>query len=410
MILRLRSRDGLERVTVKDSAQAQDLYHKVMEEMNIPEEGLVLSKQQQLLTSKESEKFQDLRNGRQTLSSLGVKNGDMVFMHYPFERQVEAAIKANPFATRTFGQKMTVEQMMARQTRIERQDKPHCELVSFERHGANAFQQYVHGALAFSIKRGALLYGRRAKDQTYVDAIYEPPQQGGADWLQMDRGGEEEKRADFIAKHLGLEKVGWIFTQSNQERDFILSTPEVCQMAAMQDELGPECVTGVVSVTVTDGNSDVQFEAFQVSDQCVQLYKDGWFEDSPEPKGVSRLHNPNEPRVEKPIIVAGKDEAEVDNDFFLIPVKIADHEGPLTSDFSIENRLLPQGKPELRQYLQKNSSKPYTQRLSDFHILLYLAKQLNLDLTDMRTIVEHVKANEPVPEGYTLMIDTIAEV
>ena len=61
-----------------------------------------------------------------------------------------------------------------------------------------------------------------------------------------------------------LEKVGWIFTQSNQERDFILSTPEVCQMAAMQDELGPECVTGVVSVTVTDGNSDVQFEAFQV--------------------------------------------------------------------------------------------------------------------------------------------------
>ncbi len=50
-----------------------------------------------------------------------------------------------------------------------------------------------------------------------------------------------------------------------------------------------------------------------------------------------------EPRVEKPIIVAGKDEAEVDNDFFLIPVKIADHEGPLTSDFSIENRLLPQG-------------------------------------------------------------------
>ena len=28
-------------------------------------------------------------------------------------------------------------------------------------------------------------------------------QQGGADWLQLERGGEEEKRADFIAKHLG---------------------------------------------------------------------------------------------------------------------------------------------------------------------------------------------------------------
>ncbi len=59
--------------------------------------------------------------------------------------------------------------------------------------------------------------------------------------------------------------MGWIFTQSNQERDFIMSTPEICQIAAMQDELGPDCVTGVVSVTVTDGQSDVQFEAFQVS-------------------------------------------------------------------------------------------------------------------------------------------------
>ena len=60
--------------------------------------------------------------------------------------------------------------------RLCRQDKPHCELVSFDRHAANMFQQYVHGALAFSIKRGALLYGRKGPDQTFVDAIYEPPQ------------------------------------------------------------------------------------------------------------------------------------------------------------------------------------------------------------------------------------------
>ena len=43
--------------------------------------------------------------------------------------------------------------------------------------------------------------------------------------------------------------------------------------------------------------------------------------------------------------MAGKDVKEVDNDYFLIPVKIMDHEGPLSADFPIENRLLPQGKP-----------------------------------------------------------------
>ena len=54
---------------------------------------------------------------------------------------------------------MSVNEMIARQTRIERQEAAHCASVSFERHAANAFQSYVRDALAFSIKRGGILYG-----------------------------------------------------------------------------------------------------------------------------------------------------------------------------------------------------------------------------------------------------------
>ena len=43
------------------------------------------------------------------------------------------------------------------------------------------------------------------------------------------------------------------------------------------------------------------------------------------------------------MIVAGKDVGEVDVDYFLIPVNIRDHEGPLRCSFPVENRLLPQG-------------------------------------------------------------------
>lgn len=43
------------------------------------------------------------------------------------------------------------------------------------------------------------------------------------------------------------------------------------------------------------------------------------------------------------MIVAVKDLGEVDNDYFLIPVGIRDHEGSLFSSFPVENRLLPQG-------------------------------------------------------------------
>lgn len=51
-----------------------------------------------------------------------------------------------------------------------------------------------------------------------------------------------------------------------------------------------------------------------------------------------------EPEHKAPVIVASKDVAEVDNDYFLIPIKILDHEGPLSCTFPIENRLLPQGR------------------------------------------------------------------
>lgn len=38
----------------------------------------------------------------------------------------------------------------------------------------------------------------------------------------------------------------------------------------------------------------------------------------------------------------GKDVGEVDNDYFLCPVNILGHDGPLLTAFPIENRLLPQ--------------------------------------------------------------------
>ena len=49
--------------------------------------------------------------------------------------------------------------------------------MSFDRHAANAFQSYVSGALAFSIKRGGLLYGSIDEEgKALVEVIYEPEQ------------------------------------------------------------------------------------------------------------------------------------------------------------------------------------------------------------------------------------------
>lgn len=46
--------------------------------------------------------------------------------------------------------------------------------------------------------------------------------------------------------------------------------------------------------------------------------------------------------------------------------------------------------------------------LSDFHLLLYLAKQPNFELTDIEHICTAVIHRAAIPDGYRLMIDSMA--
>lgn len=87
---------------------------------------------------------------------------------------------------------------------------------------------------------------------------------------------------------------------------------------------------------------EIHLEAFQCSKQAVQLWSDGWIVE-PASEGdvssVSSMRNPQDVSVALPVMIAGKDVAEVDNDFFLVPVAVRDHEAPLLTSFAIENRL-----------------------------------------------------------------------
>mmetsp|Transcript_11103 Transcript_11103/g.19353 ORF Transcript_11103/g.19353 Transcript_11103/m.19353 type:complete len:416 (+) Transcript_11103:279-1526(+) len=415
MILRLRSRDGLERVELQDGASLAELKQAINAKLGIPHQDLHLSKDPALLTTKTPQEFTDLTMEHAGVRALGCVHGDMLYMLYSGERQVEPVVKKGVLDSRPFGAKTTVSEIAAKQMRVERQDKAVVASISFDRQTANQFQQYVQGAFKFSIKRGGLLYGTVEDNEVKVEFIYEPPQQGEAMNLELQRSGDEESMVDFLAGKLGLKKVGFIFSQSTAERDFIAHTGELLQMAAMQAELGETCTTVVVSwdQTADEPGGHVHFEAFQCSKQCVELAKDGWLLPTPAgqaPCGVTKLVSPKDPGLKYPVMAAGKDVGELDNDYFLVPVKILDHQGPLLTAFPIENRLLPQGKAELAQHLRKFASTPYVERISDLHLLLWLSKQPNLDQSDMSLLVDAVKSQSPVLEGYRLLIDSVAGI
>ncbi|KAG9157235.1 hypothetical protein Leryth_004903 [Lithospermum erythrorhizon] len=327
MMLRIRSRDGLERVKVESpNPTISTLKSQIESQLRVPTHSQTLSTNQNLLLAKtlpDVTQFTDMSDPNTPLSTLNLTNGSIIFLSYEGERTVPGP-GFNPAGS--FGKKMTMDDLIAKQMRVTRQENPHCELVSFDRDAANVFQVYVNETLAFGVKRGGFMYGMVLDTgKVEVDFIYEPPQEGTPDRLVISRDYDEEKIVEAIASGLGMRRVGFIFTQTigQDKKDYTMSNGEVLQAVEFHGESElKEWVTAVVKLEVNeDGVPDVHFEAFQMSDMCVRLFKEGWFETEIEEGADPKLS-----KMKKEVVVGGKDTKEVDNDFFLVVVKIADHQ------------------------------------------------------------------------------------
>lgn len=308
MIIRLRSRDGLERVELPDTPAptVADLRAAVLELLALPspDDLVALSTDPRLLTAKTDADVASAAAAAAALNASAAASaaatplaqlqpqplghGALLFVLYRGERAVAPAAKAET-ASRPFGARLTVDDVSARTVRIERQDKAKCESVSFDRSAADAFQRYVQGALGFSRARCGWLYGSSDDaGNVRVQWVYEPPQEGGRHVAVVRRDLEEERRADAVAAAFGLRRVGWVLAQAfDKSRECILSDVELRQAAAAQSECGELGVT--VLVTWDDAGDEqaagaegrtgghVHFEAFQCSGQAVRLWQDGWF-------------------------------------------------------------------------------------------------------------------------------------
>ena len=65
---------------------------------------------------------------------------------------------------------------------------------------------------------------------------------------------------------------------------------------------------------------------------------------------------------------------------------------------------------DLREALARRRAKPYQQRLADFHLLLWLARQPGLSAGDAVALATAVREDKPPLEGYQVIVDSIAGV
>ena len=61
----------------------------------------------------------------------------------------------------------------------------------------------------------------------------------------------------------------------------------------------------------------------------------------------------------------------------------------------------------LQEHLEAHKHKKYYEKLSDFHVLLYLSKQFQLE-TDMALLAGAVASESEVRDGYQALIDAMA--
>ncbi|KAK1278112.1 NPL4-like protein 2 [Acorus gramineus] len=415
MIVRVRSRDGLERVTVPNpNATVAELKTLIESQLKVPAAQQTLSMDKDLLlckTADEIRRFTDLSNPWSTFPSLGIGHGSLIYLSYD-HTIIERTIPPPPLLTPagSFGRKMTMDDLIAKQVRVTRQETSPCESVSFDRSAADAFQHYVNDSLAFAVKRCGFMYGTVSDaGRVEVDFIYEPPQSGTEAVIYLLRDSTEEAAVEAVAAGLGMRAVGFMFTQAvGQDKEgYTLSETEVRLAAQMQVECGrglEQWVTAVVKLEVSeDGGADVHFEAFQLSEMCVKLFREGWFLGDEAGPGT----DPKVTRLKKEVVVGVKDVKEVDNDFFLVPVKISDHQGLLSTTFPIENRNSEVTMRALKTHLDRTKSLPFVKRISDFHLLLFLARYFDVN-ADVPALAECVQGQITVPEGFKLIIESLA--
>lgn len=308
--------------------------------------------------------------------------------------------------------------------RIDSQNYRHVDNVEFE--SGEIIQPFLQYWREKRSQRCGFLYGKYVVDdhtplgiRANVSAIYEPPQKNSESSVSLLPDPDAEK-IDFLASQLGLQKVGYIWSdiQINEKKqiiqnrvEYLLTSNEIIQIAKMQNKapspckraLSGKCGSKFISVIAT-GNAQGQIDlhAYQVSDQCMALVKDGIITSTQDPlllrtKKTSKRFIPDvmyNAKNEYNIEVTKKAEPTLPTEFFIIRVGLGAPKKPKPFfkrlQFPIENR--EQIQPaQAKQIIQSGN---LSETLSDFHLLVYLSKKLNFD--EIRIIARYVltKANE----------------
>jgi len=460
MLIRVRTNVGVWRIDgLQDSSIVSDIYEAIKKERPniVYEKPLSLDPGcQSNLSSDETLKSQNLQHGAMIHCRVDVsttvettsnsnnytkriidKDGSVKMVQQA--QNSENGFRKGMLALRDIKKHWTLNEFMAMdeqyQFKIQRQKESWIETdggLSIERNVAMDFQNCLAN-VQFKQSRFGFLYGTvetpdllpvkkdaygnilgdppHPKSKVKVEFIYEPPQEADPEAPEgfhvLD--DPDEKKVEQLAELLGLQKVGWILGTPSREKGFTFTAAEIIMAAELQleaaDGVKPTPFVTVKLTQTPDGQNT--FEAFQMSLQCMEMVAEGALELSTNPK-VCQVNGTFTALQES------KESKTVENDFFLTLVPITQHVSEnFVYQFPKTNRQFLGELPTMdhvKRQLQKSGSQgwEFIDLLSDFHLLLYLMKFLNVD-QDMPNICKSILDRDvPLPSGYKIIIASLA--
>lgn len=434
MILRIRTKDGTERLTVEDSASLGAVRMQIESSFGVPVQQQQLSRSEPAgINVKKGAAFTQAEDGA-SIASLGLNSGYILFLDYEMDRENQATSQAyakDPFVSlvkdgelrRQGSTQWTLTNFLdyrsTKEFQLGKPPEPHCHYVQVDPAASQAFINFMIGC-GFGSKRLGVLYGKWVEDDegkagVQVHAVYEPKQESTSEDIALLENEAADQKMAALAAMLGLQCVGVMI--AHPARQYAFSVDEIRLAARYHAEaLKGDAEKGKLFVTmkarpVLEDEKDIEgiatMEAYQLTDQAVELCSRGAF-----------YQSKTDPRVAKTaadccFIIDKKEQRKATMEPFV--ARVFDIARPfssfLGSGFAIENRETePQTSQSLTNYVRQRRGRrePFLKTVSDLHLLLFLSNLLDMQ-ADMPVLCSKVvEGKTDELDGFQMMIDCYA--
>jgi hypothetical protein len=275
----------------------------------------------------------------------------------------------------------------------------HTDFVSFQ--DARVVVEFYQRWARFNknSQRVGILFGRYSEDadaelgvatvRAEVEAVYEPPQEA-----QVGNRGvrlladARERKVEMVAKALGLEPVGWIVATMPREGakyggKVFMSGSEIRQAARFQARFSNEFGQSRFVTVIVEHAANVEPLAYQVSDQCTALERDGVLTNAEDPLMLATV-KPKEGEMVPTVLYKDKPLApgsEFLPDEFVVKLGVARARAAQalfkTTDFPVDARDPPAIERAVKEYLARRAGVEPRSRYLDFNLLVALATVLD---------------------------------